>query len=94
MIRVKQTNEADPLAFTVTVTEGADETSHQVTLPQADYQKLTGGKVSAAACVQVAFEFLLEREPKEAILKRFDITVISQYFPDFEHKLPSYLARL
>ncbi len=93
MITVEQTNEGDPLVFIVTVTEVSGETIHQVTLSQADYQKLTAGKISATACVRAAFEFLLERESKEAILKRFDITVISQYFSNFEHELPRYLAR-
>ena len=27
---------------------------------------------------------LLEREPKESILGRFDVSVIGRYFPDFE----------
>jgi hypothetical protein len=94
MIIVKQTNEQDPLVFTVTVKEGSSETAHQVTLSQATYQKLTGGgQVSASDCVRAAFEFLLEREAKESILRQFDITVISHYFPNFEREFPRYLKR-
>jgi hypothetical protein len=37
------------------------------------------------------FQFLLEREPKESILRRFDVTVISRYFPEFEREFPHYL---
>ena len=37
------------------------------------------------------FHFLLDREPKELILQRFDVTVISRYFPEFERELPHYL---
>jgi hypothetical protein len=44
--------------------------------------------------VEAAFRFLLDREPKEAILSRFDITVISRYFPEFERELPGYLSKL
>ena len=44
-------------------------------------------------CVEAAFHFLLDREPKESILARFDISVVSHYFPEFEHELPRYLAR-
>ena len=40
-----------------------------------------------------AFRFLLDREPKESILRRFDVAVISRYFPEFERELPRYLAR-
>jgi hypothetical protein len=95
MITVTQTNEQEPLAFTVTVKEGSSETVHQVTLSQATYQKLAGGgKVSAADCVHAAFEFLLAREAKESILKQFDITVISHYFPTFEREFSHYLRQL
>jgi len=44
-------------------------------------------------CIEAAFQFLLDREPKESILRRFDITVICRYFPEFEHELPSYLSQ-
>jgi hypothetical protein len=40
-----------------------------------------------------AFRFLLDREPKESILGRFDVTAISRYFPEFERELPHYLSR-
>ena len=32
---------------------------------------------------QSSFVFLLEREPKEAILTRFELPVIEQYFPNY-----------
>ena len=35
----------------------------------------------------------LEFDPKESILGRFDVTVISRYFPEFERELPRYLSR-
>jgi hypothetical protein len=38
------------------------------------------------------FDFLLEREPKESILRSFDLSVVSQYFPDYEHEIRSRLA--
>jgi hypothetical protein len=41
--------------------------------------------------VRAAFAFLLDREPKEAILARFDVAVIARYFPEFERELPRYL---
>jgi hypothetical protein len=44
-------------------------------------------------CLEAAFHFLLDREPKESILGRFDATVISRYFPEFERELPRYLSR-
>ena len=44
-------------------------------------------------CIEAAFQFLLDREPKESILRRFDIAVISRYFPEFERELPGYLSQ-
>ena len=37
--------------------------------------------------MRCAFEFLLEREPKEFILSRFDLPVIGRYFPEFEREI-------
>jgi len=92
MIEVKQTGHSDPLAFDVVIRESGSQSRHQVTLSKADYGRLTNGACPAEALVKAAFRFLLDRESKEAILSRFDISVISQYFPDFETKLPQYMA--
>jgi len=32
-------------------------------------------------------------DPRSTILLRFDITVISRYFPEFERELPRYLSQ-
>ena len=42
--------------------------------------------------IEAAFFFLLDREPKESILGRFDVTIIARYFPEFERELPTYLS--
>ncbi len=91
MIEVKQISDAEPMAFRVTVCEGSGETRHRVTMSQADFQRLGGGKANAEGFIEAAFVFLLERESKEAILSQFDITLISRYFPDFERAIGSYL---
>jgi hypothetical protein len=56
-------------------------------------ERLTRGGHSPERCIEAAFRFLLDREPKEAILRRFDVTVISSYFPEFERELPHYLTK-
>ena len=91
MIVVNQTSAGDPFEFKVTVQEGKGETRHRVTMERATYQQLTGGKISAEGCVRAAFAFLLDRETKESILSRFDVTVIGEYFPSFEKDLVPYL---
>jgi len=77
--------------FQVTVRDGSSQSTHRVSVPEALYNKLTGGKISKEECVKAAFRFLLEREPKESILSQFDLPVISRYFPDFEKKFKVYL---
>jgi hypothetical protein len=73
--------------FDVRVTEGESQSSHCVTVKPEDYQRLTGGTVEMQELVRRSFEFLLENEPKESILGRFDLSVIGRYFPNFEREI-------
>jgi len=93
MIEVRRIGEGDPFEFQVVVREGRGESRHQVTMARDTCDRLTGGKHTPERCLEAAFRFLLEREPKESILGRFDLTVISRYFPEFEQELPRYLGR-
>ena len=93
MIEIRRTGEGEPLEFEVLVREGQGETQHHVTMTRDACERLTGGKHTPERCIEAAFRFLLDREPKESILSRFDVTVISRYFPEFEQELLRYLAR-
>lgn len=92
MIEVKQTGHADPLTFEVRIREDGNESRHDVTMSRTDYDRLSQGSCLPDHCVEAAFRFLLDREPKEAILSRFDVSVISRYFPEFEKEMPRYIA--
>lgn len=92
MITVRQTGHSDPLEFEVAVGAGTDVSHHRVTMSLADLERLAGSGCPPERCIEAAFRFLLDREPKEAILDRFDVSVISRYFPEFERKLPGYLT--
>ena len=94
MIEVTRKAGADPLAFEVVVREGRGESRHHVTMTRAMCDKLAGRTCTPEACVEAAFRFLLDREPKESILARFDVSVIQRYFPEFERELPRYLGAL
>lgn len=91
MINVKRLEDGDPLRFDVIVREGKGETRHQVTMSHKTLRELTGGAVPPERCVQAAFRFLLDREPKESILSHFDVALITRYFPEFSRELPNYL---
>lgn len=69
------------------VSEGTSETTHEVTVSAGDLQRLASGHRSPDAFVRACFEFLLTREPKESILRSFDVSVISRYFPEFEREI-------
>jgi len=90
VIEIRHTDE--PSTFDVVVREGKGETHHQVIMSAETCERLTGGRYTPEQCLEAAFRFLLDREPKESILSRFDVTVISRYFPEFERELPNYLG--
>jgi hypothetical protein len=94
MIHVRRTGEHASPVFEVVVREGKSETRHHVTMSQESQEmceRLTAGKHPPERCL---FRFLLDREPKESILRRFDVTAISRYFPEFEREMPRYLSQL
>jgi hypothetical protein len=82
-----EVNEMDASHFRVRVIEAGSESTHQVTLDPKDYARLAGGAVEPQELIRKSFQFLLEREPKESILSRFDLSVISRYFPEFEREI-------
>jgi hypothetical protein len=89
MIEVNKTNEG---VFRVVVREGGGETSHVVSLEDDYCRKLTGGKFEPEELVRKSFEFLLEREPKESILRQFSLPVIGRYFPEYEREIKKRLG--
>ena len=84
-IVVKQTENFPIAIFKVEI----DGSEYTVELTVEYYKKLTGGVVSPAELIKRSFEFLLEREPKESILKHFDLPTIYKYFPEFEVEIYS-----
>ena len=69
------------------------ETRHFVRVARADLTSLATGEYDPVSLVEASFAFLLEREPKESILREFDITVIGRYFPEYEREIRRRLAR-
>jgi hypothetical protein len=67
--------------YRVRVSDGT-ATEHVVTLTQADQERYAA-EATPEKLLRRAFEFLLEREPKESILRKFALPEIERYFPDF-----------
>ncbi len=80
---------ADIGRFHVTVEERGSSTEHEVTASAEDLERLGAAFATPEDFVRACFAFLLEREPKESILRSFDVTVIGRYFPEFEATIGS-----
>lgn len=77
-------------SYRVVVADGTSTSEHEVTLGEADRSRVPDGS-SEADLVEASFQFLLDREPKESILSRFELGVISRYFPEYHDEISSYL---
>jgi hypothetical protein len=74
--------------FNVRVTDDdGTATEHEVTLSRADHERLGSRYPRPGSFIRACFEFLLERETKESILRSFDISQIATYFPEFEREM-------
>lgn len=80
----------DDIVFRVEVKEGDSKSEHLVEVTHDYYNFLTGRKIAMEELVQKSFDFLLEREPKESILRKFNLKKISYYFPEYEKRIKNY----
>jgi hypothetical protein len=64
-------------------------TEHEVAVAPDDLARLAPGADDPADLVRRSFVFLLAREPKESILRSFDLPVIGRYFPEYEREIRS-----
>jgi hypothetical protein len=76
--------------YRVTVSDADGSTTHLVGADPGDIEHFGAG-VPAEELIEASFRFLLDREPKEAILGRFDLPVIARYFPDYPNRIQEYL---
>ena len=84
-IVVTSRTQPDGWISTVVVTDPDGSSSrHDVTVTRAVLDRLAPGADDPVDLVQRSFVFLLEREPKESILRSFDLPAIGRYFPDYE----------
>ena len=75
-------NELSNDEFQVTVNE-VTTTIHKVNLSDNVYKKLTNEKINKKKLIEFSFKFLLERESNTEILPTFELSVISNYFPEY-----------
>jgi hypothetical protein len=71
----------------VDVRVGGRVRRHNVRVSEEAWQRLTGGRAPVEDLLRATFEFLLAREPPEAILEAFEVNVIPRYFPEYERMM-------
>ena len=72
----------DNNSFKVSVTKNSS-TFHIVFLNDRFHQDVSNNKLTKTELITKSFEFLLKRESNQSILKKFNLEVISQYFPEY-----------
>ena len=72
----------DNNSFKVSVTKDST-TEHKVLLNDRFHHDVTNNKLTKTELITHSFEFLLKRESNQSILKKFNLEVISQYFPEY-----------
>jgi hypothetical protein len=72
----------DNNSFKVSVTKDST-TEHIVLLNDSFHQDVSNNKLTKTELIAKSFEFLLKRESNQSILKKFNLEIISQYFPEY-----------
>ncbi|MDP8905516.1 MAG: hypothetical protein M3N29_09460 [Chloroflexota bacterium] len=76
----------------VTVAENGGQTEHVVSVSRDELARFAGEGREADELVNASFRYLLEREPKEQILRRFAIGDIARYFPSYPREIGRRLS--
>lgn len=77
---------------TVTVGMDARASRHEVTVSREQLARLAPTGITVDRLVEASFDFLLSREPRESILRAFDLPEIGRYFPEYEQKIRQRLG--
>ena len=73
--------------FRVKVSEADGETTHDVGVPEDYVAEIGLVHADRSELVKKSFQFLLEREPKESIMRTFDLPVIERYFREYPQEI-------
>ena len=79
----------DEEIFEVTVTKDST-TKHRVKLSSNIYKQFSNSKISEIELIKKSFEFLLDRESNQSILREFNLETIETYFPEYSVSIKKY----
>ena len=68
-------------------------TEHAVTVDRDTLAGLAPAGATPEELLVASFRFLLEREPRESIMRSFELPIIGRFFGDYETEVARRLAR-
>jgi len=87
MVSVEARPRGDGWECAVEVVDPRGTTRHTVEVTARDLARWGQPDEMVAHLVRRAFDFLLEREPPSQILRRFHLSDIQRYFPEFDEAI-------
>ena len=72
--------------YRVRVRDDTGSSEHMVTATESQLRDL-GATGRARELLEESFRFLLEREPRSAIMSTFDLPTISRFFPSYPDEI-------
>ena len=91
-IRVTETGQSENgWTFLVEIGHGDGLMEFWVEIDKAQWTRLTGRRIEPSELVLFTFKFLLDKEAKELILKKFNLSDVEGQYPNFEMELKKSL---
>ena len=78
--------------FEVTI-DGPTTTVHEVTIPEGYWESLTEKKISRERLIEKTFEFMLERENNDMIMRKLDLLTVARNFPEYEMSIKKRMEK-
>ena len=75
----------------MTIGDDAAATTHEVSVDRETLDDMAPG-VTPEELVRTSFEFLLERESREAIMRSFELPIIGRFFGDYRDEMERRLV--
>ena len=87
-IMVTEMNQRDDgWTFLVEFGHGDGMIEYSVEVDKVYWTRLTSRKIEPSELVRLTFKFLLDKEQKEVILKKFNLSDVAGFFPMYENEI-------
>ncbi|OGN06481.1 MAG: hypothetical protein A3B86_03480 [Candidatus Yanofskybacteria bacterium RIFCSPHIGHO2_02_FULL_38_22b] len=91
-IRVTEVNQREnSWTFLVELGHGDNLVECYVEVNRDYWTQLTSRRVEPAGLIEATFKFLLEKTPKEMIMKKFNLNDIIRLYPQYENEIKRIL---